>query len=174
MAAKQQKIAISIPVEYTEREKIAIAQDIIDFIVKQTKKGKDKNNENFPRYSDEYVKSLDFNNAGKSRGKVNLQLSGDMLAALKVLDIKSSKVIIGYEAGTEENAKAEGNILGTYGQKKPTGKARDFLGITTKALTDEILRRYPLDKPSQLKKRTEAVIQSGEAAQDIISELEDG
>jgi hypothetical protein len=173
MAAKQQKIAITLPPEYSEREKTAIAQDIIDYIVKRTEEGKDKNNRNFKGYSTGYAKSLDFKNAGKSKGDVNLKLSGDMLAALKILDIKRDKVIVGYDAGTPENGKAEGNILGTYGQKKSTGKARDFLGITSKALRDEILRRYPLSDPEKLAKRTESVIQSGDAAQEIIDEQSD-
>lgn len=173
MAAKHQKVAIQIPPEYTEREKIAIAQDIIDFIVKRTEEGKNKDNRNFPKYSAEYVKSLDFKNAGKSKGNVNLKLSGDMLAALKVLEVKRSKVIIGFDNGTPENGKADGNIRGTYGNASSTGKKRDFLGITMKDLTNEILRRYPLDEDTKRERRTETVIQSGEAVQDLIEELEE-
>ncbi len=82
--------------------------------------------------------SLDFKNSGKSK-HVDLQLSGDMLAALSLLSHKSGEITIGFENGTLENDKAEGNILGTYGQKSPIpGKKRDFLGIEPSKLRDFI------------------------------------
>ena len=58
-------------------------------------------------------------------------LSGDLLDELSVINHKPGELVIGYEKGAEINGKAEGNILGTYGQSEPIkGKQRDFLGIT--------------------------------------------
>lgn len=97
-------------------------------IVERTDQGKDKDGRAFAKYSKAYKESLDFKNAGK--GPVNLQLSGDMLAALKVLKTSKEWIEVGFEKGSDENAKADGNIRGTYGSDSPDPKkARDFLGI---------------------------------------------
>lgn len=140
MATKWQKIKIDLSgYGLSPDQKDEVADLIIERIVNRTDQGKDKNNRPFKEYSDSYKESLDFKIAGKKGKPVNLQLSGDMLAALSVLDKTSRSVTIGFENGSEENAKADGNIRGTYGQSKPIpGKARDFLGITIKELTDII------------------------------------
>ena len=109
---------------------------MIEHIVDRTQRGLDKNGRRFPRYSKEYIKSLDFKNAGKSPSKVDLQLSGDMLAALKLLNDRKGVLTIGFDRGTEENAKAEGNILGSYGREPNPSKARDFLGVEAKKLRE--------------------------------------
>lgn len=102
--------------------------------MERTNKGVDKDGAKFPGYSKEYMKSLDFKIAGKSKS-VDLQLSGDMLAAIKALKTTRNWVEIGFEKGSEENARADGNIRGTYGKSSPIpGKARDFLGISEKEL----------------------------------------
>jgi hypothetical protein len=119
-------------------------------------KGKDKRNRNFKPYSKSYKESLDFKIGGKS-SKPNLTLSGDMLDSIELISQRSGNLLIGFENGTEENAKAEGNIKGTYGQKKPTGKARDFLGITQKDL-NAILDKYPLKDSEERTQRTRAVL----------------
>jgi hypothetical protein len=145
MAAKWQRIKVDLSgYGLTSDEKDEVADLIIERIVDRTQQGKDKNNRQWSgkaaRYSDSYKDSLDFKIAGKSPGKVDLQLSGDMLAALSVLDKTRRSVTIGFEPGSEENAKADGNIRGTYGQSKPIpGKARDFLGITDREL-DNIIK----------------------------------
>lgn len=109
---------------------------IIERIVERTDQGKDKNGRSFPGYSESYKKSLDFKIAGKSAGDINLQLSGDMLAAIKLLKANKGSLEIGFDRGTEENARADGNIRGTYGSDSPNPrKARDFLGITDKELS---------------------------------------
>lgn len=106
-------------------------------IVERTDQGKDKAGNAWrgeaAKYSEAYKKSLDFKNAGK--GPVNLQLSGDMLAAIKVLKSTSNWIEVGFEKGSDENAKADGNIRGTYGSDTPNPKkARDFLGMEGKEL----------------------------------------
>jgi len=143
-AKKQWKIPIQLSKQYSGKELEAIGSDIIDRIVTRTQnENVDKNGKKFPKYSKSYSGSLDFKNSGKTND-VDLTLSGDMLATLKILDIKKGQVIIGFEKGTE-NDKAEGNILGTYGSDKPNPKkARDFLGITEKE-KEKILSNYPTD-----------------------------
>jgi hypothetical protein len=150
--AKQQKVEIAIPKgsKYSRSEKEAIAQDIIDYIVDRSKSGLDKNNRKFKKYSKEYIKSIDFKVAGKSRSNIDLTLTGDMLDSLQILNVKKNGVVIGYEKGDPINGKVEGNILGTYGQKTSTGKARDFLGITKKDLSDKILSNYPIEEEESI------------------------
>lgn len=110
---------------------------MIEAIVDRTKRGLDKDGSPFPAYSKEYIKSLDFKNAGKST-KVDLSLSGDMLAALKLLSHGSGRISIGYENGTLENDIAEGNRTGSYGGSPNSSKARDFLGISNEKLAELI------------------------------------
>jgi hypothetical protein len=136
MAAKWQRFKVDLTgLGLDEDQRAEVADLVIERIVERTVQGKDKDNRPWSGsaalYSDSYKDSLDFKIGGKSPSKVDLQLSGDMLAALSVLDKTKRSVTIGFENGTEENAKADGNIRGTYGQSKPIpGKARDFLGIT--------------------------------------------
>lgn len=132
-----QKINLKIPTDLNPEQRIELADLVIEHIFKRTDSGKDKDGKPFPKYSEAYKKSLDFKNAGKT-GKVDLQLSGDMLAALKLLNHKAGNLMIGFENGTEENAKAEGNILGSYGGEPNSSKARDFLGIQPEKLKELI------------------------------------
>jgi hypothetical protein len=131
----QQYFEIEIPEHLKPDQRLELADLIIERIVDRTQSGIDRFGRDFPGYSKEYIKSLDFSNAGKRAGRVDLQLSGDMLAAIELLNHKRGVLKIGFQRGTEENAKAEGNILGTYGRPEPIrGKKRDFLGITKSEL----------------------------------------
>lgn len=137
MPAKHQYIDIRIPKTLSRSERREIADLVVERIVDRTLDGKDKDNKPFKnnKYSESYIKSLDFDNAGKSESNVNLKLSGDMLAALTLLDDSDGKIRIGFENGSEENARADGNIRGTYGKQRGSSKkARPFLGITPKEL----------------------------------------
>lgn len=122
-----------------DKESLAEIGDlIVERIVERTDQGKDKAGNAWrgeaAKYSEAYKKSLDFKIAGKGSG-VNLQLSGDMLAALRVLKSTSNWIEVGFDRGSDENAKADGNIRGTYGSNTPNPKkARDFLGMEGKEL----------------------------------------
>lgn len=165
--AKQQKVLISIPTGYTPVEREAIALEIVDFIRERSRKGKDKNNNRFTKYSKAYSESLDFKIAGKS-AKVDLTLSGDMLAALDVLKTSNRGLTIGYQSGDEINGRVEGNRLGSYGGKPNAQKARDFLGISTQDLS-KILRKYPPNSDRSLE-RAEQILETNQRA----SEAGDG
>jgi hypothetical protein len=141
MATKWQKIKIDLSgYGLNSDQKDEVADLIIERIVNRTQKGLAPNGKKWTGpagvYSDAYKNSLDFKIAGKSKNKIDMQLSGDMLAALDVLEKTQRSVTIGFEPGSEENAKADGNIRGTYGKPTPDPKkARDFLGITETELS---------------------------------------
>ena len=170
------KTKIKISRRYSQEEREAIAFDVLDHILSRTERGIDKNGSKFPSYSKAYKDSLDFKIAGKSN-KVDLKLSGDMLADMKLLDEEKGAIVIGYENDTESNAKAEGNIKGTYGQKKSTGKRRDFLGIEEKELA-KILAKYPLSDEEKRKERVSNIASLLDKADEIsgriiLNELEE-
>jgi len=133
----QQKVVIPVPEDLKPTQRKELADLVIEHIFERTtEENRDKNGKRFPKYSKSYIKSLDFANAGKSASKVDLQLSGDMLAALKLLKDRPGEIVIGYERGSSENGKAEGNILGSYGGDPDRSKARDFLGIQPSKLRE--------------------------------------
>lgn len=168
MSAKWQKVAIEIPKDYGPIERKAIALEIVDFIRNRTQsKRVDKDGKPFASYSKSYVKSLDFKIGGKSKSKVDLTLSGDMLGALDLLSHKSGKIIVGFENGSQENARADGNIRGTYGNTKPVGPARDFLGISDEDLT-KILKKYPVDRKSVSERRAAVKVAASEVAENPV------
>jgi len=170
MGANWQRVWVSIPKRYTPDERRAIAQEIVEMIRKRTADGKDRRSNPFPNYSLAYRQSLDFKNAGKSASAVNLTLSGDMLGALDVLSEKPGAVMIGFQNGTEENARADGNIRGTYGQPSPIpGKRRDFLGLTQAELK-MILARYPVNDDEARQERTQTVLEAGATGSGISEE----
>jgi hypothetical protein len=136
---------VSIPAKYKPEHRKALAQDIINFIIDRTQKQNvDKNNRKFPKYSKEYMESIDFRVSGKKKGKVDLTLSGDMLSAIKLINDRPGELRIGIPSGDDEAGKAEGNILGTYGQSRSTGKRRDFMGITQKDL-NSLMKKFDSD-----------------------------
>lgn len=132
MPTKWQRVNIDISdYDLTPSQRAELGDLIIERIYERTtEESRDANGKKFPEYSKSYKDSLDFKVAGKSNS-VDLQLSGDMLAAMKVLSVRGDTIRVGFENGTEENAKADGNIRGTYGQDTPNPKkARNFLGVT--------------------------------------------
>ena len=111
-----------------------IAEEILNFIVERTKKGKGMDGSSFPSYSTEYKNSLEFKIGGKTN-KVNLTLSGEMLDSIEIIKAENGKISYGYSESNEMMGRAEGNITGSYG--KPQGnssKARRFLDISPKEL----------------------------------------
>ena len=141
----QQKVTIKINSKYGPAEREAIAQEVIDYIVERTQRaGRNKDGQKMGKYSSSYKKSADYNAAGKG-SMVNLTLSGDMLAELKLLNDRAGSITIGYESGSAQEGKVEGNRKGTYGQSKPVVRPgqRDFLGISKNAL-GSITKQYPV------------------------------
>lgn len=114
----------TIPDDSALREEIG--QAILDRIVKRTSEGKDRNNKEFRGYSKEYIKSDEFKSFGKSKGKVNLQLTGDMLGLMDIKETSQNTITIGWD-DSDEAAKAHGHITGSKSGPKVK---RDFFGLT--------------------------------------------
>jgi hypothetical protein len=129
MAKSVTEIPLTVPKGLSKRQRAEIADLVIEYMVDRTLKGKDVDGKRFPKYSKAYTESLDFKNAGKSRSKVNLQLSGDMLAAIDLIENLDGKIIVGIDSASDEAGRAEGNILGSYGGEPDPSRARKFLGI---------------------------------------------
>lgn len=156
MAAIHQTLELELPEGFTLEEREAIAQEAIDFIAERTREGLDKNGRPWSgrkgRYSEEYEASLDFRIAGKTPGQeVDLTASGELLDGIELLENESRKVTIGYEEGSDLNAKADGNIRGTYGKQAPNKKvARPFLDISKEDL-DAIIQKFEPQRARRLR-----------------------
>lgn len=133
---------IDIDKSYSPEDRRAIAQEIIDEIVARTENGLDADGKPFVGYSKSYTEL-------KGQSNVDLTFSGDMLAEIKLLQEKSGKIRIGFESSYDGLGKVEGNILGTYGNKNPINKGRNFLGIPKEDL-DRILSQYETQQDTQL------------------------
>lgn len=135
-----QKIRIDIPEEIGPSEREAIGEEMVSLMVSKAKDGigvtgsERFRNKNFPKYTPQYEKF-------KGQKNVDLTLSGEMLDALQVLSHKKGSILIGFENGSIENDKAEGNITGSYGKTPNPKKARNFLGLTASEIK-EIVRNY--------------------------------
>lgn len=165
MATKHQKFEVNLA-RYSPSEREAISLEIIEYIKERTRQGKDVNGNAFKKYSTAYETSLNFKIAGKTKGFVDLTLSGDMLDSIQLLK-NAPKVQIGFEKGSVENGKADGNIRGTYGNPSPIpGKARPFLGIKAAELK-AILEKYPLDDRELSKARADAIVSAKDVGEAI-------
>lgn len=117
---------------------------------------------------------MDFRIAGKSKNKVDLTLSGDMLGVMELIKDVRGRLIIGINENKypREAGKAEGNNEGTYGHSSPIMPGRKFLGISKGALK-EILDKYPLDDLEKMERRSakmEKVREMREQAEEDVEE----
>lgn len=134
------KVTINIPAGYSYSKKQEIAARIAEQIINNTLAGFDKNGNSFKNYTKSYA---DFK--GVNRNDVDLKLTGSMLEALKVLKIGRDYIDIGFDGRTNQDKKAEGNILGSYGKLPDPSKARDFLGLP-KSQLNEILAEFKMSE----------------------------
>lgn len=149
------KKEIILPPEYDDEDAQTVADEVLAFIIARTKKGQGADGEMFPAYSQAYKTSNAFKVAGKSANKVNLTLSSEMLDSLEVLSAKKGKIVIGFEKGSEMNGRAEGNILGSYGQPSPNkAKARNFMELSDNELAKIIkkLDILPMEEQNKINK----------------------
>lgn len=111
----------------------SVGQEILDIIRKRA----DQNKYLGPAkktYSDEYSESLEFEVSGKSKGDVNLRLTGDMMRFMDIIKEDNKSIRIGWEDG-EDAAKATNHNFGI------TVPRREFLGLT-RAEVDKIRSKY--------------------------------
>lgn len=110
-----------MPDRFNEDQRIAVANEIINRIKERTEAGLDSKNRAFKPYAKSYIEDQDFKLAGKSKTKVDLTFTGEMLNSIEILNQGIGFVVIGFEEG-ETNEKAS----------FAKDKGRDFLGITEK------------------------------------------
>jgi len=140
MAGKtvHQRFRFEVPKGLNKTQKDLIAEDVINWIrqkaINENAGWAGSRYRKFPAYEKEYAKKK-----GTSRGNVTLHLTNEMFDSMKRLNPKSTGrwISVGFEKGSKENGKADGNQRGTYGQDAPIrGKARPFMGISKKDLND--------------------------------------
>jgi len=141
--AKKQTLVLELPDYIDLSDFKSIGRDVIEFI---QKRAIDENtgfnpdtgrNKRFPKYTKAYAALK-----GSSKSDVNLILSSDMFNAMDVTKVqpRARRVEIGF-TDSEQNAKAAGNQLGSYGRDPDPKKARYFMGITKTDL-EAILDKY--------------------------------
>ena len=146
--AVYQKVDLSevFGVDFSGNEplKIVICQTIIDYMRERTSKGKDYNGQAFAPYSESYKESDEYEAYGKS-SRVNMKLTGDMLASLD-FQLEGNTATFLFD-DPEEEAKAFGHMTGMEGHKFLEGKtpAREFFGITRSEIESSILPRFRED-----------------------------
>lgn len=127
-----------------------IGAEIISFIKARTKKGQGiggvalRGNDGDTKYSQSYIDSADFSIAGKSRTKINLTLTGDMLDSMEVIDITlAGRIVIGF---SDEGA----NDKSVWMREK----GYNFLGLTSEEL-GRIMSNF--NSPSEARAATESI-----------------
>lgn len=113
----------SIPRDVSER----LGQACIDHIVERTGKGKDVDGNRFTGYDKDYIDSDEFEAWGKSPRKINMELTGDMLGTLDIIDIDGGRVKIGWKDDTEIKKAFNHNTGDTVPK-------REFFGLTDSQL----------------------------------------
>ncbi len=115
-----------------------IGQAIIDKMLKRTAKSKGVNLNSDGKgrqvnlkkpYSKAYQASDDYTAAGKSKNKVNMKLTGDMLGLIDIKRINGNSLTIGWN-DSDENPKAYNHMKGDTVPKRP------FFGVSNKELKD--------------------------------------
>ena len=175
IVGKNPRLNVEVSNRYNSSEKMAIAQDIVDYLVERSRRGLGPGARPWSgkagQYSEEYKNSIDFRISGKNPNRVDLTLSSEMLDSLRA-NLNRGKIQIDLEE--EARAKAEGNIKGTYGKKSPIpGKQRNFLDLTSSELRN-ILANYPLRGEGARERREQTVAESDAStrrAEDIVREL---
>ena len=125
MGNKYTQEKIKLPKSIKPKDRVKIANVVLEHIVSRTVSGLDKNNKKFPNYEINYA-----NSKGVGKSDVDLVLSGEMLDELTLVSHKNGEIVIGYKDPSDELAgKVEGNRIGSYGREPNKKKARDFLGI---------------------------------------------
>lgn len=127
-----------------------VGQAIIDKIRERASKAEFLNpaSKKNQSYSDAYAESEEFKAYGKSKGDVNMELTGDMLGLMDVTSEGKNKIFIGWEDELQAK-KAHGHITGNIGVK------RDFFGLTIEDI-EEIRSRFEDDLPYGDKEKTES------------------
>lgn len=112
------------PLLSNENFKGSFGKKVISKIQERTLSGIDKNGKPFKGYSEAYMKSLVFKIYQKS-SQVNMKLSGEMLASMKVADGDQRTYVLIEFIDDHNKNKAHGHITGRLGKST----MRDFFGL---------------------------------------------
>lgn len=126
---------MKVPEGLTEDQRYDVAIAVLQFIHDRTTEGKNVYGNKWSGKAGQYTKGYAKAKGVSTSGPVDLALSREMLGKMQYFKSLSSdgNIVVGFKAGTKAERKAEGNILGTYGQPSPIpGKARPFLDILQK------------------------------------------
>lgn len=136
--------------------KQALGQAIIDKMLKRTsegngiiftKDGKGRRVKLKSPYSDKYAESDEFKAFGKKKNKVNMELTGDMLASIDILRSRGNELVIGID-DPEEVEKSFNHNTGDTVPKRP------FFGVSKKELR-EIKKEFDGDIKKAITARSE-------------------
>ena len=126
--------------------KRAFALNAIELITKRTLAGKDVNGECFAKYSKGYKESAEFKIYGKSATKVNLKLTGEMLASMVSKPKAGTSIVLEF-IDADNNNKAHGHTFG--GGVKNSLPIRDFFNLTSDEENDlltDILKESSIEQ----------------------------
>lgn len=147
------KELLGVDLSEDESLKQAIGQVMIDQMLSRIDDGRGIGGVKLKSpYSKGYSESLEFKAAGKSKNKVNMKLTGDMLAAIDIISTRGNKIVIGINE--DEVSKAYNHQTGDTVTKRP------FFGFTKGEMT-EIL--------SEFKPQVKRAIKAGEDAVSILA-----
>lgn len=107
---------------YDDVIKGQVGQMAIDMIVERTKNNKGINGRSLKSYSDDYIDSASFEKWGKSASDVNMELTGDMMLDLDIIEQTDTTVTIGFKNETNQMKAANHN----FGVTLPE---RPFFGV---------------------------------------------
>ena len=147
------KLKLDLPSGLSSDQKREVALKVIDYINDRTQEGKNVYGRKWSGKAGKYDPDYAKRKGVSKNGPVDLLLRDEMLAAMKYFksQSKGDQITIGFTKGTKQERKAEGNILGTYGQPSPIpGKARPFLDILKKDLAPivkSVVEEDKKDKP---------------------------
>lgn len=137
MANKETKLKLRVPEYFNAEQRADVAERVMEFIIDRSKKGYNVRGVDWAGKAGQYTEAYAKRKGVSEGGPVDLSLSHDMLDGMRYFSSLSPRgqITIGYQKGTQLERKAEGNILGTYGQPDPIpGKARPFLDILQRDL----------------------------------------
>jgi phage gpG-like protein len=137
MRNRDTHLKLKIPADFNPDMRADLAQRVIEFIQDRSKKGLNVSGRDWSGKAGQYTEAYAKRKGVSEDGPVDLSLSHEMLDAISYLPSlsPSGQITVGFRKGSLVERKAEGNILGTYGQPSPIpGKARPFLDILRRDL----------------------------------------
>lgn len=110
----------------SDSQKKLLGKELLRSIRRRTRRGKDKNGEDFEPYSKSYANSSLFKKYGKNKDEVNLMLTKDLMYYMKVIEIGENYIELGWD--DKELRKRATHMI--EGEGRYNVPKRDFLGLS--------------------------------------------